>query len=67
MFKYFLLIFLLIQYAVAEKNQVTSINWSEEKLTIPAPEGRDKQHGLAAPFAGVHNGVLMVGGGANFG
>ena len=66
MLKYFLVLLLTIQVSFAQKNQVTHINWDSEKLTVPVPEGRDRQHGLAAPFAGVHNGVLMVGGGANF-
>ena len=38
-----------------------------EKLTeLPAPEGLDKNIGVAGPFVGVHNDALIVAGGANF-
>jgi cyclically-permuted mutarotase family protein len=33
---------------------------------LPPPPGRDYQPGLAAPFTGVSNGVLLVAGGSNF-
>ena len=33
---------------------------------FPPPEGRDKQIGLAGMFAGIHDDVLIMAGGANF-
>ena len=33
---------------------------------LPAARGDDTQPGLAGPFAGVHNEVVIVAGGANF-
>ena len=33
---------------------------------IPAEEGQAKSIGYAGPVAGTHNGVLLIGGGANF-
>ena len=41
------------------------LDWSRLPQ-FPPPEGRDKQIGLAGMFAGVHNGVLIIAGGANF-
>ena len=41
------------------------LNW--EALTeLPAPEGLEKNIGVAGPFVGVHNDALIVAGGANF-
>ncbi len=34
--------------------------------TLPPPPGREKQWGRAGPFAGTHNGALIIAGGANF-
>lgn len=42
-----------------------NITWKEISSIPPAP-GTDVQHGLAAPFAGFSNGVLIVAGGCNF-
>ena len=39
--------------------------WRELAPLPPAP-GRDLQPGVAGPFVGVHRGVLVVAGGANF-
>ena len=61
-----ILCILFVQTSYAEKNSITKINWDKSALTVPTPNGRSIQHGLAAPFAGVHNGVLLIGGGANF-
>ncbi|MFT7514736.1 MAG: SSS family solute:Na+ symporter [Candidatus Omnitrophota bacterium] len=41
--------------------------WTWEKIAeLPAAPGADPHPGLAGPFAGVHNNVLIIGGGANF-
>lgn len=47
------------------KDYNLNISW-EEISPIPAPPGHDRQFGLASPFAGTSNGVLIVTGGANF-
>jgi len=41
------------------------LTWSALPPLPPAP-GQDGQPGVAGPFAGVHNGALIVAGGANF-
>lgn len=41
------------------------MTWRELPSLPPSP-GQSEQPGLAGPFAGVSNGVLIVGGGANF-
>ncbi|MFW6163999.1 MAG: sodium:solute symporter family transporter, partial [Planctomycetota bacterium] len=41
------------------------LTWKELPQLPPAP-GHAKQVGVAGPFAGVHNGALIVAGGANF-
>jgi solute:Na+ symporter, SSS family len=41
------------------------LKWRGLPPLPPAP-GQEKQAGLAGPFAGVHNGALVVAGGANF-
>ena len=51
--------------AVAGPQSRVALSWSELPQLPPAP-GQEKQAGLAGPFVGPHNGVLMVAGGANF-
>lgn len=41
------------------------ISWSEI-ATIPPAQGDVVQHGLATPFAGLSNGMIIVAGGCNF-
>lgn len=54
-----LLWFLLPYLSKAQDTPVSSFNW----LSMPnLPDA----HGFAGPFAGVSNGALLVGGGANF-
>lgn len=43
----------------------SSLSWSPLSSLPPAP-GHSFQPGLAAPFAGVHEGALIVAGGTNF-
>lgn len=40
-------------------------NW-QELPELPPPSGHAVQKGLAGPFTGIHNGALIVAGGANF-
>lgn len=47
------------------QEQVKSIEW-DVAASLPAPEGADKQPGLAGAVSGMYNDVLIVGGGANF-
>ena len=42
-----------------------TLGWSELP-PLPPATGQQKQNGVASPFAGVHNGALIVAGGANF-
>jgi sialidase-1 len=51
--------------AIAAPEGRVALSWSELPQLPPAP-GQEKQAGLAGPFAGPHNGVLIVAGGANF-
>ncbi|MCM8542367.1 MAG: cyclically-permuted mutarotase family protein, partial [Lentisphaeraceae bacterium] len=67
MIKASILLFLFtLSVFASDKNLATNIIWENEKLSVPAPQGKNIQNGLSNPFAGVHNGVLLVGGGANF-
>lgn len=63
-----ILLFALMFFSVstsAQKKQVTSIQW---KITgeLPASQGQLKTLGFAGVIAGMHHGVLIVGGGSNF-
>lgn len=51
--------------ASGKEEQREKLEWSRLP-TLPPPQGRDKQIGLAGMFAGVHKDVLIVAGGANF-
>ncbi|WP_211211954.1 sodium:solute symporter family transporter [Flexithrix dorotheae] len=46
-------------------NQNNYFTWEEFNNLPPAP-GQNQQYGLAGMFAGVHNGALILAGGANF-
>ena len=49
----------------AQDQKANEIVWTELTNLPPASDGQ-KQLGVAGAFTGVHNGVLIVGGGANF-
>jgi len=51
--------------AVAQEKIFDAYGWSNLPALPPA-HGEAKQVGLAGPFAGTHNGSLLVAGGANF-
>jgi cyclically-permuted mutarotase family protein len=64
--------FLLLQFMLMTPDEKlysqeasNHISWSAT-LKLPAPAGMEKQIGVAGPFAGVSNNVLLVAGGANF-
>lgn len=50
---------------MGQKKEISKMKWNV-KATLPASEDGQKHLGLAGPVAGVHNDVLVVGGGANF-
>lgn len=49
----------------AQKKQVSFMQW-EIAAKLPASIGHTTSLGFAGPVAGLHNNVLLVGGGANF-
>lgn len=51
--------------AVAQNNKENHITWSAS-VQLPADAGMKKQLGVAGPFAGVSNSVLLIAGGSNF-
>lgn len=58
----FLMVGAALLPASAEKNR---FQW-KEIAEIPAASRGGRQHGLAGSFAGMHNGAVLVAGGANF-
>ena len=57
--------FLCVLVIASMASGALELKWSELPPLPPAP-GQDEQPGVAGPFAGVHNGALIVAGGANF-
>ena len=49
----------------AQESFVHSINW-KIAAELPDANGKEKAIGIAGPVAGIHNHVLILGGGANF-
>lgn len=47
------------------ERQVAAIEWREAG-TLPGGDGQATHLGLAGPVSGIHNNVLILGGGANF-
>ena len=63
---FFLLIILLIALPASGKERFENhLKWRVLPALPPAP-GQDFQPGLAAPFSGASNGMLLVAGGCNF-
>lgn len=60
----FLIVFMMIDCTPTEKN-IPTLNWSKT-TELPPEEGASTSIGYAGPVAGAHNGVLLIGGGANF-
>ncbi|HRE82055.1 MAG TPA: hypothetical protein PLN52_13445, partial [Opitutaceae bacterium] len=61
-----LFIFPLVGFSLETKTReprVPSLIWDELPALPPAP-GQPRQIGVAGPFAGVHNHVLIVAGGS---
>lgn len=59
-----LIAFLMIACNTVQKN-VAVFNW-EAATELPPEQGQLRSIGYAGPIAGTHNGVLFIGGGANF-
>ncbi len=51
--------------AIAQNKNLNNISWSVA-AQLPVIEGMKNQLGVAGPFAGVSNGVLLIAGGSNF-
>lgn len=67
-YKTVLLTLLMLLGSLPSYGQQTNpdaFDW-ESLPELPAPEEDTTQHGLAGAFSGVHNGALMIAGGANF-
>lgn len=60
----FLIVFMMIDCSPLEKN-IQELNW-DIAAELPPEEGAPASIGYAGPVAGAHNGVLLIGGGANF-
>lgn len=55
---------MIISHKISAQEKNVTISWSQV-ASLPDLPGR-KQLGVAGPFAGVSDGVLLIGGGANF-
>ncbi|MFW6100433.1 MAG: sodium:solute symporter family transporter [Bacteroidota bacterium] len=62
-FSIFLAVILSMQMAVGQ--QMNVLNW-EELPELPPVSGQSNNYGVAGAFSGIHNGALIVAGGANF-
>ncbi len=63
---YFIAVLPLFMHCTStQKNEVKSIEWKIAAY-LPAANVAQKALGLAGPIAGIHNDVLIIGGGANF-
>lgn len=51
--------------AIQAQKEIRSVQW-KVVAELPPADGRAKALGVAGPVTGVHNGVLIVAGGANF-
>jgi SSS family transporter len=62
-FSFFLVFSLCMQMASGQ--QMNVLNW-EGLPELPAVSGQPDNYGVAGAFSGIHNGALIVAGGANF-
>ena len=60
------LLFITCFMAAAQTKPVSTVHWSDSKLTLPESIKGTPNPGVAMPFSGIHDGHLFVGGGANF-
>src|SRR5687767_9318462 len=60
-----ILILCILFYLSTAAQQKSSIEWQVAAL-LPAPNGANQHLGVAGALSGMHNSVLIVGGGANF-
>ncbi len=61
----FLMIVLITIQGFAQSQYKNHFTWSEF-VELPPPQGIEKQHGLASPFAGISGDAVIVAGGCNF-
>ena len=57
--------FFPMQSGMPQDTPATQLVW-EQLSQIPAAQGKQTQPGVAGPFVGSHNGVVILAGGANF-
>lgn len=65
-FLFFLVTAMIYTESFAQRRKTETIQWTAKSIALPAIGDMEKQLGVAGVFAGVHNGVLLVAGGANF-
>ncbi len=67
-FKRASLLFILLGFSALFLNGQNLLNHIEWEVLpdLPAAPGSEIQHGLASPFSGISNDVLLVAGGCNF-
>lgn len=63
LFQFFIMFFTVASYA--QKKQGGAMQW-EIAACLPASNGQLNPLGVAGPVAGIHEDVLIIGGGANF-
>ncbi len=56
---------MLVSCETIAQNNLNKISWSVA-AELPLAAGMQKQLGVAGPFTGVNNGVLLIAGGSNF-
>ncbi len=61
----FFILLIMLNQTSGQPIVMPSLHW-KIAAQLPQPPNASKQLGLAGPFAGVHDGVLLVAGGANF-
>ena len=62
---FIILIWILVSFPLFSETNRNQLRWIGLEDIPPSP-GEDIQYGIASPFAGISNGVLIVGGGCNF-
>lgn len=56
---------MLVSCKTSAQNNINKISWSVA-AELPVAVGMEKQLGVAGPFTGLSNGVLLIAGGSNF-
>lgn len=61
----FIAVIVISSQSFAQHKKTNTVTWLTP-ITLPVLQGMERQLGVAGAFAGVHNGVLLIAGGANF-